>query len=588
MILVVLAALGAGAWFVLSRRRSGPVRGTGAAALWRRALAVGHTVTIGGDRGWRSVAPRVAVLVAGAVAIPLIVLNVEGRPSTSSASTFSPWLDPGTPLRGFAPDFTLSDQFGRPVSLSSFRGKVVILAFNDSECTTVCPLTTRAMLDARAILGRAGSRVELLGIDANPASISVEDVWQYSELHGMLHAWHFLTGTLPQLKRVWKEYAVAAAIEHGEVTHTPALYVIGPTGREARVYLTQMNYAAVAQLGKLLAEEASSLLPGHPAVHSSLSYAPIPAVAPTASVSVPAAGGGRVRLGPGRGPHLYLFFATWDQEITGLAGHMEQLDAYASQAARSGLPPLTAVDEGSVEASAEAVAGFLSGLARPLAYRVAIDWTGRVADGYEVQGEPWLVLVSGSGQILWYSQVSTAGWPSRLTLDHEMRAALARAPGLHLTAAEIRTQLAGSPPPLAALHDQAGQILGGERALQARVRALRGYPIVINAWASWCTPCRAEFQLFASASAYFGRRVAFLGADTDDSTGDALAFLHQHPISYPSYEATTGDLQSLAAIEDLPTTIFVAPSGKVVYVHIGQYDSLGTLESDVTAVEHSS
>ena len=105
-----------------------------------------------------------------------------------------PYLDPGTPVSGVAPDFTLSDQFGQQVSLHSFRGKVVILAFNDSECTTVCPLTTTAMLDAKAMLGKAGSRVQLLGVDANPAAISLEDVWSYSELHGMLHAWHFLTG----------------------------------------------------------------------------------------------------------------------------------------------------------------------------------------------------------------------------------------------------------------------------------------------------------------------------------------------------------------------------------------------------------
>jgi thiol-disulfide isomerase/thioredoxin len=168
-----------------------------------------------------------------------------------------------------------------------------------------------------------------------------------------------------------------------------------------------------------------------------------------------------------------------------------------------------------------------------------------------------------------------------------MRAALARAPGVRLSAAAVRAALAGSPAPLAALHDQSGQILGSERALQARVRALRGYPIVINAWASWCTACRAEFQLFASASAYFGRNVAFLGADTDDSAGDARAFLHQHPISYPSYEASTSNLQSLAMIDGLPTTIYIAPDDKVVYVHTGQYDSLGTLEADVTAVEHS-
>ncbi len=104
---------------------------------------------------------------------------------------------------------------------------------------------------------------------------------------------------------------------------------------------------------------------------------------------------------------------------------------------------------------------------------------------------------------------------------------------------------------------------------------------MINAWASWCTACRSEFGLFATASAQYGRRVAFLGADTDDSAGDARSFLAQHPVSYPSYQTSTSALSSLAVIEGLPTTIFVNRAGKVVSVHTGQYDSQGTLDADV-------
>jgi protein SCO1/2 len=98
----------------------------------------------------------------------------------------NPHLDPGSPLSGPGPDFTLSDQFGQSVSLHSFRGKVVMLAFNDSECTTICPLTTTAMVDAKKLLGAAGSRVQLLGIDANPKANAIEDVLSYSQVHGML------------------------------------------------------------------------------------------------------------------------------------------------------------------------------------------------------------------------------------------------------------------------------------------------------------------------------------------------------------------------------------------------------------------
>ena len=257
------------------------------------------------------------------------------------------------------------------------------------------------------------------------------------------------------------------------------------------------------------------------------------------------------------------------------------MNGYQALAARTGLPKLTAVDEASVEPSSGTVTRFLHGLPRPLSYPIGIDRSGKIADGYQVQGLPWFLLTSRTGQLLYYREVSVAGWPTTRVLARYVRAALARAPKLPGTKT-AQQQLAGSPPTLALLHRQAGQLLGGSQALTERLRSLHGYPVVINAWASWCGPCRSEFSLFASASARYGRRVAFLGADTNDSPGDARTFLAQHPVSYPSYQTTTNDLTSLAAIEGLPTTIFINPEGKVTYVHVGQYDAQGTLDQDIS------
>ncbi len=522
--------------------------------------------------------------------IPITLLVVHKGSSASSQATAlaaNPELDPGTPIHGIAADFTLSDQFGQPVSLRSFRGKVTILAFNDSECTTVCPLTTSAMMDAKAMLGRAGSRVQLLGVDANPAATSVEDVWSYSELHGMLHVWHFLTGSLSQLKQVWKHYGIEAAIQRGQITHTPALFVIDPRGRLSRLYMTQMSYTAVPQLGQLLAKSASALLPGHPAVHADLAYARVQPTTPLTRTALPQARGGTVQFGPGKTARLYLFFATWDQETSGLAGQLDALNRYQKLAAQTGLPKLTAVDEASVEPSSHTLTKFVHALKHPLSYPVAIDRSGKIADGYQVQGLPWFVLTSRTGQILYYQELSVAGWPTTRVLARYVRAALARAPKIPSTAT-AQQQLAGSPPPLASLHRQADQLLGGSKALIARLHSLRGHPVVINAWASWCAPCKSEFNLFASASERYGRRVAFLGADTNDSPGDAHTFLAQHPVGYPSYQTTTTDLASLAAIEGLPTTIFIDPTGKVTYVHVGQYDTQGTLDQDISSDARSS
>jgi thiol-disulfide isomerase/thioredoxin len=398
----------------------------------------------------------------------------------------------------------------------------------------------------------------------------------------MIGQWHFLTGALAQLKAVWKSYGIAVSVQRGQIDHTPALFMIDPSGRMRRVYLTQASYAAIPQLGQLLAQEASRLLPGHPAVDSRYSYAQVKGIAPSQSYTVPTTGGGKIHLGPGS-PHLYLFFATWDRQITALAKQLDLLKRYPRAGPAVALPALTAIDEGSVEPSAGALGAFLHTLPRPLSYPVGVDRSGRVADGYGVQDEPWLVLTSSSGRIVWYHDVSTSGWPTVGGLEAQVRAALSRAPKGPSSAAAAAQELQGSPAPLAALHRQAGQIVGSSAGLDARVRSLRGYPIVVNVWASWCGPCQGEFGLLANASARYGRQVAFLGADVNDSSGDAQTFLRKHSVSYPSYNMPETSIQSLLpqGVVGLPTTFFISPAGKVVFVHTGQYDSQGTLDQDI-------
>jgi hypothetical protein len=143
---------------------------------------------------------------------------------------------------------------------------------------------------------------------------------------------------------------------------------------------------------------------------------------------VPRAQGGTLAVGPGEAPRLYLFFATWDRQVTDLSRQLEALNSYQRAAAASGLPALTAIDEASVEPSARTLPAFTAKLPHSLSYPIGVDRSGQMADGYGVQDEPWLVLVSPSGRILWYYDVSTAGWLGRVALKREVHNALARAP----------------------------------------------------------------------------------------------------------------------------------------------------------------
>ena len=156
-------------------------------------------------------------------------------------------------------------------------------------------------------------------------------------------------------------------------------------------------------------------------------------------------------------------------------------------------------------------------------------------------------------------------------------------PSLAPTPAALRAALAGSSPQLAALHAQQSQLLGGgTAALKSRLSQLRGIPVVVNVWASWCIPCRAEFPLFQVASARLGRRVAFLGVDTLDAAADARAFLAKFPVSYPSYEDPSGALaRALTPALGVPITVFIDRSGRVSYFHQGAYLSERDLIRDI-------
>jgi protein SCO1/2 len=370
-----------------------------------------------------------AILGAGiGVAIAALTSSSSAAPSPGIGTVVAnTQVDPGMKLSATAPAFTLTDELGRNVSLRSYRGKVVILAFNDPVCTTICPLTTTAMVEAKRLLGPAASQVQLLGIGANPEATGVKWVRDYSRLHGMLHEWHFLTGSLPQLKQVWKNYGIAAQVINDEIDHTPALYVIDQRGRERKLYLTQMAYTGVNEQAQALAHEVSSLLPAHPPVRPPLGYGRLTPTQPTKTVRLPRAGGGTVRLGPGPAPRLYLFFDTWVAETTDLGAQLQVLNRYQAVAEARGLPLLTAVDEGTVEPSPAALPRLLRKLPHPLSFPVAVDRTGQVADGYQVQDEPWLALVSGKGRFLWYYDVSALGWPGTNALVRHVRAALAHA-----------------------------------------------------------------------------------------------------------------------------------------------------------------
>jgi thiol-disulfide isomerase/thioredoxin len=142
--------------------------------------------------------------------------------------------------------------------------------------------------------------------------------------------------------------------------------------------------------------------------------------------------------------------------------------------------------------------------------------------------------------------------------------------------------LAGAPAPLGDLYEQANELLpGGVEAYEKRISQLRGYPIVVNVWASWCVPCRQEFPVLQKLSARYGKKVAFLGLNSEDSDDAAATFLREEPVPYPSYSDPDKEVfESLGAF-GFPDTAFYDRSGELVYLKQGPYREDSELEADV-------
>jgi cytochrome c biogenesis protein CcmG/thiol:disulfide interchange protein DsbE len=157
-------------------------------------------------------------------------------------------------------------------------------------------------------------------------------------------------------------------------------------------------------------------------------------------------------------------------------------------------------------------------------------------------------------------------------------------PDSRISAEQAKQPLKGAPPQLVSIRSQADQLLsGGKDAFDARLAQLKGIPVVVNKWASWCGPCRYEFPWFQSLAEQKGGQIAFLGVNSNDSDGAASQFLSELPLPYPSYTDPHLDIaQDLGGPpQAFPTTTFYDRTGKQVFNHPGVYPHERDLVADV-------
>lgn len=210
---------------------------------------------------WR-LASRLSVITLAVLVVVLVTLiqryesgatNVSGSNNTNNSSGLV-----GTDLgRKAAPDFRLTDQFGKQVALSDFKGMPVILTFLYTHCPDECPLTAEKLHNTMLKLGSDAQKVAVLAISTDPKGDTIASALSFSKTHNMTDYWHYLVGTQQSLNTVWSNYSIYAQSYQQSVNHSLATYVIDKQGLE-RVLLdnTFTPDQMAANVQQLLKEQA--------------------------------------------------------------------------------------------------------------------------------------------------------------------------------------------------------------------------------------------------------------------------------------------------------------------------------------------
>jgi cytochrome oxidase Cu insertion factor (SCO1/SenC/PrrC family) len=187
----------------------------------------------------RSVATAGFPTIVSLGALGLIILGA----APMAAAQASPNADPilaesiagsSAALNFPAKGFQLTDQHGQTVSLARLRGKVVLLTFLDPVCTSDCPLIAQEFRAAGRLLGATAKQVELVAVVTNPVYHQVADTQAFDRQEHLdqVPNWLYLTGSVPQLQQVWKDYGISAEIlpAGSMIGHQDIAYVIDQAG----------------------------------------------------------------------------------------------------------------------------------------------------------------------------------------------------------------------------------------------------------------------------------------------------------------------------------------------------------------------
>ena len=181
---------------------------------------------------WR-LASRLSVITLAILVVVIVTVVQNNKGMFSGTATAGSSGLQGSDLGGtVAPDFTLTDQNGKHISLSQFKGRPVVLTFLYTHCPDQCPLTAERLHSSMLSLGSDASKVGIVAVSTDPKGDTLQAAQKFTLQHNMQNYWHYLIGTQDTLTPIWTAYNVYAQGEQQSVDHTLAIYIIDKQGHE--------------------------------------------------------------------------------------------------------------------------------------------------------------------------------------------------------------------------------------------------------------------------------------------------------------------------------------------------------------------
>ncbi|MCW3019370.1 MAG: alkyl hydroperoxide reductase/Thiol specific antioxidant/Mal allergen [Solirubrobacterales bacterium] len=204
-------------------------------------------------RMWLMVLPALALLLGVVAALTFLAVRGPGKPVLPGGAQQSA---PGSGFYGTlalpakqAPPIELRNYLGRPVSLSEYRGKAVLVTFLYANCPDICPLIASNLRVALNMLGRRDSQVQVIAVSVDPRGDTAANVARFVRAHGMAGRMQYLIGSAAELARTWQAWGVGSTREVAQpnlVSHSALVYGISASGRLTTVYPATFEPSEIA------------------------------------------------------------------------------------------------------------------------------------------------------------------------------------------------------------------------------------------------------------------------------------------------------------------------------------------------------